>query len=509
MDEQSKNYTVGKTGDARTFVIPGGARFGRKVHYTSFMKVDSGSQPLGDVTPIKLNDPNSYGKYIDVGQIRGSAGRPTTQLIQKMPMQLISLIDRLARGGMEFDVHVHFGECYDPRDIRQFSKGRVYEFATGTTRDNDALVALDDGEDAEIRETLAISAMRTYDYVPLAYRDRALETIINEITAVAIKKSRDCNDEVPSPLPMFAVTRGEGGSPGTGPYLYWSLDNGKTWQGHDIDTLADDEDAIGVDVGNGYIVVISGDAGTYSFTTLTGFYFPDAVGFDPEFTELNTGLVDNPTAIDSSGMDFFIVGDGGYIYKITEPSEGAVVLDAAEASGANALRAVASLDGRAVVAVGDNSTIVYSKDGESFALSPTQPFGVGVNAISVGVRYEDEWWVGFDNGSVYMTYDAGQHWSEVILPGQDNITAITSIEWASHSVGYIAGTVSGAGRIFRTICGGIKWAVQPQDSKYSMPVSDKFNALSVSMEDVNLVLAGGLGADGSDGSLVVGNDADM
>ena len=66
MDQQSKKYVPATTGLARTFVIPGGARFGRDVHYTSFMSVDSGSQPFGDVTAIKINDPDRYGSFIDV-----------------------------------------------------------------------------------------------------------------------------------------------------------------------------------------------------------------------------------------------------------------------------------------------------------------------------------------------------------------------------------------------------------------------------------------------------------
>lgn len=507
MDKQSNTYTPGTTGKARTFVIPGGSRHGRDIHYTSFMRVDSGSEPLGDITPIRINDPDQYGNYLEVGQIRGNRGRPTTQLIQKMPMELISTIDRLARRRIDFDVHVQFGECYDPRDIRQFAKGVVYEYATGTSKDRDALVALDDTEDAEIRETLAISASKTYEYVPLAYTDKALETVINEVTGVAIKRSRDCNDESPDPLPMFAVTKAEGGSPGTGPYVLWSLDDGGNWHSHEVDTLTDAQDAIGVDIANGYIYVISQDAGSFSFTTLEEFYHPDEAGFDPDFTESTTGLSDNPTAIASSGMDVFICGDAGYVYKVTEPSEGATVLDEADASGGDQLNDIAAFNDKYIVAVGNNSTIIFSTDGESFSVSPSRPKGVGVNALAVGMRYEDEWWVGFDDGTLFVTFDSGEHWSEVTLPGASSITAIDSIAWASHSVGYIAATYSGNGRIYRSICGGIKWSVQPQQSKYSMPTVDNFNEIAVSREDVNIVLAGGLGDDASDGALVVGNDA--
>lgn len=507
MDKQSETYVPAQMENARVFVIPASARADREIHYSSFARVDSGSQPLGDITPIKMNDPNKYNSFIEVGSIRGSRGRFTSQLIQKMPMEILSLIDRLARRRMNFDVHTQLGECYDPRDIRQFAKGIVYEYATGTTHDNDALVALDDNETGEIRQTLGISALNAYKYVPLAYKDRALDTVIVEVTGVAIKRTRDCDDEDDKPLPMFAVTEAEGGSPGTGPYVLWSLDNGDTWYSHEVDTLDSTEAAIGVDLGNGYVMVISQDAGSFNYTTLKEFYYPDEVGFDPDFTESTTGLSDNPTAIASSGLDFFMCGDAGYVYKIEEPSEGAVVLDSAESSGGDQLNDIAAFDDKNIVAVGNNGTIVFSTDGEAFSASPSSPVGVGINAQGVGMRYADEWWVGFDDGSLYVTFDAGEHWTEISLPGSANITAINDIVWSSHSIGYISATYSGNGRIYRTVCGGIKWSVQPQQSKFSMPAVDKFNELAISVEDVNLVLAGGLGDNATDGALVVGDES--
>lgn len=505
MDKQSTQYTPATTGKARAFVIPGGARYGRDLHYTSFMRVDTGTKPLGDITPIYINDPDQYNKYLEVGQIRGSAGRVTTQLIEKMPIELISTIDRLARQRLTFDVHVQFGECYDPKDIRQFSKGIVYEFATGTSYDNEALIAIDDGEDAEIRETLAISAMESYSYVPMAYREKLSETVIVEISDVAIKRSRDCNDQDDAPLPMFAVSESAAGSAGTGPYVYWSLDNGASWDGHEVDTLTSDEKASGIDIVGDYIVVVSEDAGSYSYTEIEDFYFPDEVGFDPDWTELTTGLVDNPLAISSAGLAAFVCGDAGYIYKIEEPAEGATVLDEAEASGAQSLNAIDAMNSKYIVAVGNAGTIVFSTDGESFSASPSSPVGVGVNLNAVAMRYQDEWWVGGDDGTVYMTWDAGVHWQQVTMPGTTP-TAINAIGWSSHSIGYIAGVVGGVARVWRTVCGGIKWSVQPQQSRFSMPTADKFNALAVSSEDVNLVLLGGL--DGSDGALVVGDEAE-
>lgn len=502
MEKQSRTYVPAKTGSARAFVIPGGARQDRDIHYASFLKVGSGSQSLGEITKIEIPSDIAFNSFVEVGQIQGSKERVTTQLVEKMPVELRSLIDRLARNRSNFDVHVQFGECLNPGNINEFSMGIVYEFATGSSHENDELIALDGGENAEIRETLSISARDQYKYVPLAYYDKETVAVVNEILAVAIKKDIGCDD---FPL-MFAVTATEGGSPGTGPYLLFSIDHGKSWYSHEVDPYDNTKDANGVDVVSDSIIVISGDAGSMAYVEVAEFYHPEEIGFDPVFTEIATGFLDNPKAISSAGMKGFIVGDAGYIYSVEEPSEGVTVLDDGGASGNRALGVVHALNDKNVLAGGVHGAIVFSTDGESFSASPSSPVGVGVEITAVAMRYADEWWVGTDAGGVYVTFDRGQHWITVAMPGATP-TAINSIAWASHSVGYIAGVVGGNGRIYRTICGGIKWSVQPQQSTYSMPLVDRFNQIAVNLHDVNFVLCGGLADDAIDGALVVGSDA--
>jgi hypothetical protein len=264
-----------------------------------------------------------------------------------------------------------------------------------------------------------------------------------------------------------------------------------------------------VAVANGYIQVISETAGSLNFVEIDDFYFPDEVGFDPAFAEITTGFSDAPRDIVSVGRNTFICGDAGYIYKVAEPSEGAIVLDAGEAAGGTQLNSIDAFDEKHIVAVGDTGKIIFSTDGENFSESPSQPVGIGINAEAVGIRYEDEWWVGFDDGTLYMTYDAGQHWSQVTLAGQSNITAVTDIKWSSHSIGYVSVTKGAHGEIYRTVCGGIEWTLQPQQSKYSMPANGRFNSIAVNPENVNIVLGGGLAVDAVDGSLIVGNEAQV
>lgn len=504
MDKQSLKYTPATTGKARAFVIPGGARHDREIHYASYMRVDSGSQSLGDVTPIRMNDPNAFDRFIDVGFIRGSKSNPTTSLVEKFPMEIRSTIDRLARSGVAFDVHIQFGDCFNPSDIRQFASGIVYEYANATSHDNDALIALDDGENSEIRETLAISAQDRYRYVPLGYSNRAAEDVINEITDVFIKRTRDCDDDPAKPMLQMAVTKSEGGSPGTGPYFFWSLDGGATWHSHEIDSLSDSEDANGVAVVGDYVIAISADAGKLAYTEVAQFYHPETPGFDPDFASVSLGLKDDPIAIDSIGILGFVVGNSGYVYKVDEIAAGAQVLDDGNAANGQELNDVYAFDESSVIAVGDAGTVIYSHDGRTFSAAPKAPVGVGINLISCAMRYADEWWVGADDGTLYVTFDSGVHWTQVILPGTTP-SAITGIAWATHSVGYITATVNSAGRVYRTICGGILWGVEPQLSTYAMPTVSKFNKIVADPEDVNRVLAGG--ANLSDGVLILGADA--
>ncbi len=505
MDSMSNVYTTAQTGKARVFIILNRARADHAEIYASYAKLTGVSHSHGEVTPVEIPDPDRYDNYIEVDEISGEDSRYTSSLVAKFPASIRSLLQYLERCKSPFDIHLQFGDCENPGDPTSFSKGEILEHVRVTGYNTDDLGALQGDEGAEIRETLEISFRSFYDYVRMAYFSKASTLITNEVLDVFVRQASSCFGNECAADAMFAVTKAAGGSPGTPPDIVFSVDGGLTWYAHDVDTLTDAQDADGIaDVGD-YLVVISNLAGSINYTEINEFYHPTKVGFDPMFTEVTTGLATKPLAIRSTGMKAFIAGEDGYIYLVTNPSAGATVLDAGVATAAD-LNAIAVYDGTRVVAVGDAGAIVYSVDGETFSASPSSPVGIGANLTAVDIRVPGEWIIGTSTGTMYITYDSGVNWTQLYLPGTTP-SQIDDIVWQSESVGYVAATVNSHGRVYRTLDAGANWMIEPASSVGSMPTSDRFNALATHSMDANLVLAGGLADDATDGILVLGKDS--
>lgn len=505
MNSMSTIYVPAQTGKTRVFITLNRARADHDPVYASYAKLTGVSHSHGEVTAVEIPDPDRYDNYLEVDEISGQDSRYTASLVAKFPSSIRSLLQYLDRCKEPFDIHLQFGDCENPSDLTSFSKGEVLEHVRVTGYNTDDFGSLQGDEGAEIRETLEISFKNFYDYVRMAYFEKAASLITNEVLDIFIRESSSCFGDLCNTDLIFATTKAAGGSPGTPPDVVFSADQGATWYAHDVDTIETGSNADGIaDVGD-YIVVISNTDGSINYTEIAQFYYPAAAGFDPVFTKVTTGIVGAPKAIRSTGMKAFVVGESGYVYSTTSPSSGLTVLDAGIATSHD-LQDVYVYDSTHVVAVGDHGSIVYTVDGESFSASPSSPVGVGITLNAVAMRKATEWMVGTSDGRLFVTYDSGTHWTQLYLPGTTP-SAINDIEWQGDSIGYVAATVSSHGRLYRTINAGNIWMIEPASSVGSMPASDYFNAVAAPPIDANFVVVGGLEDDGSDGILIVGSDS--
>ena len=110
-----------------------------------------------------------------------------------------------------------------------------------------------------------------------------------------------------------------------------------------------------------------------------------------------------------------------------------------------------------------------------------------------------------DAGTMYITYDSGEHWSRFIFEVPLPLLAILCGK--GESVGFVSAVVGGNGRIYRTLDAGKNWMIEPASSAGSMPKVDKFNKLGVCKLDANQLFAVGLADNGTAGSIVVGGDS--
>lgn len=495
------NFTPAVNSFSRVFLIEGGARPDHAPVYESCMAVGAVSRAYGDITRIECPDPNNYGKFVEIGTIRGSTERATTTLTGRYASDLRSDMLRLAEKGCKVDVHVHFGACKDPSNFTKFDKAVVLADADITNLNLGELGTLGSDAQSQVDESIDISAESIVEILPIKYASRATDVLDVEVVDMVVFDTAscgDCEDESDGCQKIFGVTLTGGlGSPTATADCIYSIDGGTTWYANDVDSAGGSNslDAI-AGIGN-YVVAIGNADG--------GLHYADSSDFDgsttPDWTAVTTGIVagGEPNDIWSVGTQAFVVGDAGYIYKVTDPTVGFTVLDAGVATSQN-LNAVHALNDEFAVAVGDSGVVVKTENGTTWTAMTSITATPNLNAV--WIRNEREFWTGGADGKLYYTLDGGTTWTEKAFSGS-GAGVIHDIAFAG-DVGFLAhATATPAGRILRSYDGGYQWVVTPESG--TLPANDRVTAIAL-CGDENKVFGGGLADDGSDGFVVVGSD---
>lgn len=501
------DFTPLKTGLARVFTLEKRAGPANKPAYNSCMKPMGISQSFGDITKIEAPDPERYGQFIEIGQVRGAEERMTTSLMSRYALDLASTLIRMAKKRCSVDVQAHFGQCQDPSDFNSFTQALIYEDVAVTNYGTDDLGALESGEDAKVDETADISAKLWYQFFENSYGQKASSIVTNEVVDVVICDTASCGsctDASDGCEKIFAVTLAAGGSPGTPPDVVFSLDKGVTWYAHDIDSMTSADNADGVACFGSYLIVVSEDTESLHYALLSEF---DGTT-DPDFTEMTTGFVagNGPLDVWAVGSNYvFIVGENGYIYGTDDPTASVTVLDAGTLTSSNYL-AVHALSTEFAVAVGNDGVIAKTENGTVWtSLSATSPVGVGVNLTAVWLQSTTSWFVGTSGGQLFYTSDGGTTWTEKTFPGSGT-GVIWDLQFPTMSVGYMShATTTPSGRILETVDGGYSWIVAPRGTG-TLTSNDRITALTTCSNDPNFVVGVGLADDGSDGFVIVGQD---
>lgn len=501
----SSTFTPAQTGFSRVFLIEGRARADHQPTYESCLRAGAPSQTFGDVEKIECPDPNNWGKWIEVGRVKGAVDRATMSLVGRYAADLKSTLLRLARKGCAIDTHINFGLCDQPNIFNKFTKKLILEDVLLTNWEAEDLGALASGDAAKVDETTELSIGEMYEVLPLTFAERAGSVVTNEVKDVVICDSvscGECQDESAGADKIYAVTVAAGGSPSTPPDIVFSLDKGVNWYAHDIDAFNTAVDAVGVACISAYVVAIATNN-----TTPMAYATKSAITpiNDEVWTAVATGFnsTGTPRAIWSTGSRAFIVGTAGYIYSTQDPTAGVTELDAGVATAQN-LVAVHGLDENFVVAVGSNGAIVKCEDGETFSLvTPTNINFIATNFTGVLVRSKTNWLLCTASGRLYYTIDGGVTFYEIGFPGSGS-GACYSIKSSTASVLYLShSTATPRARILRSLDGGYSWYVLPESG--SMPAADRFNAVAASPNDANFVVGVGLADNATDGFVVVGN----
>lgn len=499
------DFIPANTGLSRVFLIPFRAGPARAPEYHSCLRAQAVSQSFGEVTDIECPDPTRPGKYVKIGQFQTGEERATITLEGRYAIDVRSRLLQLAKQGCAVDVQVHFGDCEDLSDHNAFKKVLYLQDALLSAYNTEDLGSLASSDTAQVNESVDISARDIFDIVAMTFGAKGGDLVTTEVIDVAVCDEvacGSCGDPSSGCLKAFALTIKAGGSPGTPADVVYTVDGGLTWFAHDIDSLLASDNPNAVACLKGFLVIVSEDSGSAHYADLDEF---DALGTDPDFTEVTTGFQVGgpPTCIVSDGSKGFIGGEGGHIYQMQTPANGVTVIEDGTLTSST-LHAIDALGDTFVVAVGNDGVILWSADGVSFSILTTSPVGVGVDILAVAIKSKTEWWVGTDAGRLYFTQDAGQHWTEKAFPGS-GAGSVEDIVIQSDSIMYLAHATTGPadGHILASYNGGYDFVVLPVGTGL-IPTNDKINALAICESDPGLLIAGGLGANGTDGILIVG-----
>jgi len=496
-----------QTGFTRVFLQKYGASPANAIVYHNCMRFGSLEQAFGDITKIECPHPSIPDAFVEVGRIKSASERPTTQLVGHYPANEASILKEFADLACDFEAYMVIGTCDDVSNFnKETDKTLVFDSVSFTNLAIDELGTLSSEGRAEVNETADISMKAWYEVIALTFAARAGDIVTNEVVDVIVSDAPSCGDcssgNSDGCQNIYAITLSAGGSPSTPADVVYSVDKGATWYAVDIDTLSAAQDPTGVAAIGEYLVVVSNDSNSLHYALLSDFDTTPTV----TWTEVTTGFVSGgePNDIWSVGNTAFVVGDGGYVYKCIDPTSGVTVIDAG-ASVSDDLQAVHAISDTFMVAVGNAGAIVKTENGSTVTAVTPRPVGVGVNLTAVWVKENDsnQWWIGGNDGNLRYTINNGVTWTTQGFAGSGS-GVIRDIAFSTKQIGFIShSTTTPVGRLFKTKNGGASWVLQPTSL---VPDNDRLTAIATCQYDVNFVVGGGLGANGSDGIMIVGED---
>ena len=287
------------------------------------------------------------------------------------------------------------------------------------------------------------------------------------LNAISVCKNLFCGDVCAEQAePCDALFAGADAASGLTADVVYSNDNGENTALGAVDPFIADENiisvvcfswAIGIGVGNRWLVVRDGDAAN-----------PLEVAYSDDDGASWTLVVVGATANEAaSGPNALFAIDGSHIWLCTDDGNVFFSGDGGETwadqgalvpSGGNALNCINFADEEAGYAVGDADTVIYTSNGGDTWIAGTAT-GLGVNLTAVVCFSPYRAIVGsaiIVGGALVMTFDQTATWAHRTFVGH-TVEAVAAISFYNELRGALVSNVGAVGSLHMTIDGGATW----------------------------------------------------
>lgn len=433
--------------------------------------------PYGDISLIYCPDESGVNKFKVVNSVQAAAGAVTTDITSDVTDE----IDSLERVFGSFTLFVHKIKKGRRDVFTQWDRSFVLLNSRLSESHLTALAARNPDDNARSEQGYSLSAealLRPFR-LTLARQSISETKSINMLVFCNDRQERTADSPALDSAQIgFAVA--DFVVAASANVLYTS--NGSTWAATAADPFPVSEDAISVacfDLGRGQTRVVVADGTTAAGLKARIAYSDDrgATWTVVSVSAANALYVPTRHSLWVTDRNNLFVGvTTGYIYKSADAGlTWTAVESGVIASGAwNAIHFIDTLVG---LAGGVANQMASSVDGGlswSAVTGPSAQSAVAINVVRV--LDKNRWWVGYADGKLYYTLDAGVTWTQRSFTGS-GVGAVQDIRFRNELEGYLlTNNASPVGVVHMTIDGGYTWEA------LTTPANSGLNALFVADE---------------------------
>ena len=437
--------------------------------------IDTISAPLGGHTPQWCFNPVT-GTYDMVGITQDPPDMPSMTLEGLTPAAA-DYLEKALRKNCPLTFYINSMECNPKNAFLGWARGKSFQGALVET-DDEGSVMMRDSQEMMTQSFDFVGTRVSKYFSATAYRRTLAET--EEALCLTFLGGptclTDCGPAVDACEIGYIGQMALGGA--TADVLY-TTDGGTTWTATSADPFPITED-IGAIVavpisGNTWRLIVANATTAGAIPARIAYATVDIIAAPATtvWTTVQMGVNTDffPFRGSLFAWDQYHLWGGTDTGEIYFSDDAGVTWTAQGAGMADEVRSIKFIDTDVGVAVGGTTGAsqagLYTYDGGSawnaFVFTTGGPAAT-VMANAVWVFSKQKWLVGFENGTLYMTWDAGANWTLLPQPIVAGLTAygfINDIEAVDDCTIWVAGeaTVSGnsVGLVRRTVNGGYDW----------------------------------------------------